>query len=343
MTDSIQPSAILTVSLGPGAGRSFTLGAAPVTIGRQAQCDIQIQDTWMSRRHAHIAWTGTSYIVEDLGSTNGTFVNGERVVGPRALQTGDLLQLGDQVELAFQASVTAPVHEEPISPGAAPYPVSSAPSPQDQASPPEAKRGKVKVWALGLLGLILVLAAGGVAYYLLADGDQPVADTPAEGTDPTEPASATSTAAPAPTPTEVASPVIAQANATFAGPMTISRRGTNATAEGAEIKFATSADGAALVSMSYSLFGGECTYVSGSSTTTVSGSSESTLFFNEPVPITDGRFVVDFMGIRAKGTLTSPTEANGEITIDKEESMMSPTYQTFVCHYGTWTWTASSE
>ena len=341
MTDTRKPSATLTVSRGPDAGRSFTLGAAPVTVGRQAQCDIHIEDTWMSRRHARIAWTGAEYIVEDLGSTNGTFINSERVVGPRSLQPGDLLQLGDQVELAFQTSVTAPAHEEPISPDAAPYPVSSAPSPQAQASPPKAQRGRVKVWALGLLGLILVLAAGGVAYLLLSDGGQPVADTPAEGTDPTEPAGATSTTEP--TPTEVPAPIIAQANATYTGPMTISRRGQNASAEGAEIKFVTSADGTALVSMSYSLFEGECTYVSGSSTTTISGSSESTLFFNEPVPIKDGRFDVDFMGIRAEGTLTSPTEANGDITIDKEETMMSPTFQKFVCQYGTWTWTASSE
>jgi hypothetical protein len=123
--------------------------------------------------------------------------------------------------------------------------------------------------------------------------------------------------------------------------MTISSRGENASAKGAEIEFTISADGAALVSMSYSLLEGKCTYASGSSSTTISGSSKSTLYFNEPVPIRNGKFVVDFMDIRAKGTLTSPSEAYGEITIDKEETMTSPSYQKFTCQYGTWTWTAS--
>ena len=111
MTDSSRPAATLTISRGPAVGKRFEIGAAPVTIGRQAQCEIQIEDTWMSRRHARLAWTGIEYIVEDLGSTNGTFVNGERVVGPRALRSSDRLQLGDQVELAFEVRVSAPIRQ----------------------------------------------------------------------------------------------------------------------------------------------------------------------------------------------------------------------------------------
>ena len=172
MADASQTGATLIISRGPGAGGRFDIGAAPVTIGRQAQCDIQIEDTWMSRRHARLAWTGTSYIVEDLGSTNGTFVNDQRVSGPHALRSGDRLRLGDQVELAFHVGVSAPAHEEPVSPGAAPYPVSSALPPQAQATPPEAKRKRVWVWALGLLGLILVLAAAGIVYILLPEQEQ---------------------------------------------------------------------------------------------------------------------------------------------------------------------------
>ena len=97
MTDTHKPSATLTVSRGPDAGRNFTIGAAPVMVGRQAQCDIHIEDTWMSRRHARLAWTGTSYIVEDLGSTNGTFVNENRLEKdlPTPLTAGDELRFGD--------------------------------------------------------------------------------------------------------------------------------------------------------------------------------------------------------------------------------------------------------
>ncbi|MGD8904751.1 MAG: FHA domain-containing protein, partial [Anaerolineae bacterium] len=103
MTDSSRPAATLTISRGPAVGKRFEIGAAPVTIGRQDQCDVQVAGTWVSRRHARLAWTGSGYVVEDLDSTNGTFVNGERVVGPHALRSGDRLQLGDQVELAFHA------------------------------------------------------------------------------------------------------------------------------------------------------------------------------------------------------------------------------------------------
>jgi hypothetical protein len=193
---------------------------------------------------------------------------------------------------------------------------------------------------------LLILIAAGVAYVLLSDKGQTIADTPTEQAVLPEPTATstpippTTTPEPPPTTTPVPPPAMAQANATFIGPMTISSRGTNASAEGGEIEFTTSADGSALVTMSYSLFEGKCTYTSGSSTTTVSGSSKSTLFFNEPVPIVNGKFAVDLMGVEAEGTLTSPSEAHGEVTIDKKETMTSPSYREFTCQYGTWTWTA---
>jgi hypothetical protein len=342
MADSRQAAATLTMTRGPGAGRRFDIGAAAVTIGREAQCDVLVDGTWVSRQHARIAWTGTEYIIEDLGSTNGTFVNGERIGGPRALKSGDLLQLGEQVELAFQVRVSAPVHEEPVRPGITPSPRSStdplrAHEPPSESIPAEegssVRRRRTRIWALALLGLLFILIFGGGAYYLLSDKEQRVADTTTEQAAPPQPA----TAKPTPSPT----PIVAQADATFTGSMTISSRGENASADSGEIELMTSADGAALVSMSYSLFEGKCTYVSGSSSTTMTGSSKSTLFFNEPVPIMNGKFVIDFMGIRAKGNLNSPSEAYGEVTINKEEITTSPSYQKFVCQYGTWTWTAS--
>ncbi|MFN2182345.1 MAG: FHA domain-containing protein [Anaerolineae bacterium] len=129
MASSRQATGILTLSRGPGVGTRFDIGAAPVTIGRQDQCEVQVPGTWVSRRHARIAWTGTGYIVEDLGSTNGTFVNGERVSGPRALRPGDRLQLGEQVEFAFDARLAAPVPKETALP--------SAPPPQPYTPPVE--------------------------------------------------------------------------------------------------------------------------------------------------------------------------------------------------------------
>ncbi len=185
MTESSRPVATLTVSRGPGVGRGFEIGAAPVTIGRQAQCAIQIEETWTSRRHARIAWTGTEYIVEDLDSTNGTFVNGERVVGPHALRSGDRLQLGDQVELAFHVRVLpggGVPQREPVPATAVPF----------------LQRRSTRIWALVLLGAVLILIIGGIAYYLLSDRGQPGTGTSTAQAAVPEPTTETPTDTPMP-------------------------------------------------------------------------------------------------------------------------------------------------
>jgi hypothetical protein len=169
----------------------------------------------------------------------------------------------------------------------------------------------------------------------------PTPDIPAATITPVPP---TATLTPVP-PTVTPIPIIAEGNAIFMGQMEISKDGENASAVSGEIEFVTSADGAAIVSLSYSLVEGICTYVSDSSTTTITGSSKSTLYFNEPFPITDGKFSIDFMGIRVKGTLHSPSEASGDITITKEETIQVPPSvpKKFTCDYGTWIWDASAQ
>jgi predicted component of type VI protein secretion system len=198
MADSHRPAATLTLTRGPDAGRRFDVGAAPVTIGRQDQCEVQVPGTWVSRRHARLAWTGTGYIVEDLGSTNGTFVNGERVSGAHALQSGDRLQLGEQVEFAFEARMPAPVRAEAALPGMAPS--------QAQAPPSQPKRSRAWVWALGLLGLLVIVAAGVGIYYLLSDNGPQLADLPILEAVLPEPTSTPTPIPPTPTPTATPTP-----------------------------------------------------------------------------------------------------------------------------------------
>ena len=188
MTDSRQPSAVLTMTRGPEPGKKFDIGAAPVTIGRGAACDIQVPGTWVSRQHARITWTGTGYVVEDLGSTNGTFVNRERASGPRTLKSGDLVQLGTRVELAFEARVPVaqPVHPVPqgMAPAAAssagppPYAPPSEPAPAPVQKEPTVRRKRTRVWVLAGVGLILVLVIAAVAYFLLSDNGEKLADIP---------------------------------------------------------------------------------------------------------------------------------------------------------------------
>ena len=66
----------------------------PLVIGRRGECEIVMQDDAVSGRHARISWDTDSWQVEDLSSTNGTFVNGKRVTRPTRLKSGDALRVG---------------------------------------------------------------------------------------------------------------------------------------------------------------------------------------------------------------------------------------------------------
>ncbi len=65
-----------------------------VTVGRSAECDLQLVDTYLSSRHARVANDDGELSIEDLGSTNGTYVNQELVQGRLALERGDIVQVG---------------------------------------------------------------------------------------------------------------------------------------------------------------------------------------------------------------------------------------------------------
>ena len=84
---------MLVVIRGPNAGSRFLLDRDTTTIGRHPESHIFLDDVTVSRRHAEIRRQGSDLTVDDLGSLNGTYVNGERVEG-RLLTTGDELQVG---------------------------------------------------------------------------------------------------------------------------------------------------------------------------------------------------------------------------------------------------------
>ncbi len=80
---------------GPYSGQSFSLSHAPVTIGRAPDRSISLAaDTTVSRRHARIAYENGRHVLADDGSANGTLLNGGRLLSPRPLSAGDLIQLG---------------------------------------------------------------------------------------------------------------------------------------------------------------------------------------------------------------------------------------------------------
>jgi pSer/pThr/pTyr-binding forkhead associated (FHA) protein len=75
-------------------GRPVTVGPGGAVLGRSRDSDVVLDDPNVSRRHAEVRPSGGSWIVNDLGSTNGIKVNGRRVHGPQSLKRGDVIELG---------------------------------------------------------------------------------------------------------------------------------------------------------------------------------------------------------------------------------------------------------
>jgi DNA-binding winged helix-turn-helix (wHTH) protein len=81
-----------------------------VTIGRGGQCDVCLDLRWISRIHARVHLEGEHYVLEDAGSKNGVFVNGQRLMRPHTLQDGDRIQLAVGLELVFvDSEATVPL------------------------------------------------------------------------------------------------------------------------------------------------------------------------------------------------------------------------------------------
>ncbi|NOZ29025.1 MAG: FHA domain-containing protein [Chloroflexi bacterium] len=104
---------------GTEAGRRWLLDKQSLTIGRADDCDIVLPDRVVSRHHARVYWIDGDYYVEDLGSKNGTYVNGKEVTEAQQLEDGDEIQIALRFKLAFvDAGATAPLTlEEDIEPG----------------------------------------------------------------------------------------------------------------------------------------------------------------------------------------------------------------------------------
>lgn len=92
-----------------GTKRRFPLGGADIVIGRSQDADLRLADTGVSRTHAVVRYAADVATIEDLGSTNGTVVNGQRVDRVRLLH-GDVIRLGHSV-LVFDESDDQPVHD----------------------------------------------------------------------------------------------------------------------------------------------------------------------------------------------------------------------------------------
>jgi hypothetical protein len=151
----------LVMKTGPNPGQTFILDGTEFSIGRDINNDFVINDSELSRKHAKIYLSGQGFAIEDLGSTNGTFVNGQRLVGSHQLADGDSIQFGENVNCSYEVptfdpdatrvsaqppSYNAPVSQPPSYAAPVPTPstavppqetfISAPPPPQQYVSAP---------------------------------------------------------------------------------------------------------------------------------------------------------------------------------------------------------------
>jgi pSer/pThr/pTyr-binding forkhead associated (FHA) protein len=113
-----------------GQGAVWPLRGAVITIGRDPTCDVSLSDTAISRTHAQITRQPAGYFIADLQSSNGVYLNGERLTAPAQIFAGDIIALGDcllrceensrEATSAPPAGVTPPVAELDAQASAAP-------------------------------------------------------------------------------------------------------------------------------------------------------------------------------------------------------------------------------
>ncbi len=192
----------LMMKSGPTPGKVYPLEKSVLDIGRDVANDVVVNDAEVSRRHARLTQQAGSYVLEDLGSTNGTFVDGKRLTGPHWLQPGETIMLGENVSLEFEAvrpeydpdatmvgAPSQPAREpaetyippspaySPPPPPSIPEPVYSGRLPENQPEPyapplEDEADNRQRTWLLAGCGCLVILSCivlVGALYYIDAN------------------------------------------------------------------------------------------------------------------------------------------------------------------------------
>ena len=94
LRSGVSPRLEVVAAMGHDPGASFTIGDS-ATLGRAASADIQVDDPFASSAHARIFPRGQFMYIEDMGSTNGTYLNGRQLRQPEQLRVADSIRIGD--------------------------------------------------------------------------------------------------------------------------------------------------------------------------------------------------------------------------------------------------------
>jgi len=152
-----RPAASLIVKQGPQIGIQFPITDNVAVIGREESCDIVIQDAEVSRRHSQLSWEGNTFIIQDMESTNGTFVNGTQIDTATVLTSGDVIGLG-QTTLIFESEAdNYPQADYTATPSREAYPLTA------QEAQSETGENTTQKWLLsgcGCLAFLCICSVG---------------------------------------------------------------------------------------------------------------------------------------------------------------------------------------
>ena len=167
----------LVMRSGPIPGATYPLEGDQLTIGRDSSNAVAINDAEISRKHARLTFQGGKYVIEDLGSTNGTFINGQRLSGPFVLKSGDVVSFGEQIVLMYDAMVGdagATIASPRKSAGRVPVPMAPPPpqqvySGQVASGPTPAQKTNMTPILIGVGVLAFICLCVGALWYIDAN------------------------------------------------------------------------------------------------------------------------------------------------------------------------------
>ena len=186
----------LVVRQGPIPGQVFECDRNEISIGRDIANDFVINDAEVSRRHARLTLEVDRYQIEDMNSTNGTYIDGQRLIGPHIMAIGEIIMFGDNVGVIFEgetapsditvistvdlgstpvAAIPAPIEtpvqlNTPIQPKVNEYPIVEESIPEIEPEPPEEIAKKpINNWLLAGCGCLVVIVLLFVAALVFID------------------------------------------------------------------------------------------------------------------------------------------------------------------------------